>query len=57
MEPKKELLNLLHNLSSDQLLLVLNYTRSLQGDLHPEAFDFVIEHYDETLKKLTDEEE
>lgn len=57
MDPKKELINLLHNLSSDQLLQVLEYTRSLQGDLNQEAFDYVIQNYHETLNLLKDEEE
>lgn len=57
MDPKLELLNLLHELSSEQLQLVLDYTRSLQGDFDQEAFDYVLDHYDETLNKLTDEED
>jgi len=57
MDPKQELINLLHDLSSDQLQQVLKYTRSLQEDFNQEAFDYVLEHYDDTLTKLTDKEE
>lgn len=57
MDLNQELSNLLHDLSSEQLQQVLKYTRSLQGDFDPEAFDYVLDHYDETLNKLTDEED
>lgn len=57
MDHNQELSNLLHDLSSEQLQQVLKYTRSLQGDLNQEAFDYVIQNYNETLNKLTDEEE
>lgn len=57
MDPKQELINLLHDLSSDQLQQVLKYTRNLQQDFNQEAFDYVLEHYDDTLTKLTDKEE
>lgn len=57
MNPKQELINLLHNLSSDQLQQVLEYTRSLQGDLNQKAFDYVLQNYNETLNLLKDEEE
>lgn len=57
MDPKQELINLLHDLSSNELTQVLDFIKSLQGKIHQEAFNFVLENYNETLHNLTDQEE
>lgn len=54
METKQELLDLLNGLTSDQLNLVVDFIKSLQGDLNQEAFGFIVEHYDDTLRQLKD---
>lgn len=52
---KKELNDLLDNLTATQLQLVLDFATSLQGDtVNKDAFDYIIDNYNDTLTKLED---